>query len=212
MKFYLPLLISLACIVSCNTDRTAEIGRLDSVSDTFGEAQLSFKERDVQLESIHLSHPSFKPGKFNDLMSHLIMHDTIGVFCTEQEQLDVRYIVQHYSKSLLCMKKEVRVKCPMGNKFFQINENQTYLLKKDSIYQVKFTAHADFKKQIGNRLTGRKLRLCTTPNMDQLQFMIVKGKPHVFVSYSYPLCDTLMAFEFKNNTLKVQSLERVKLN
>jgi hypothetical protein len=182
------------------------------VSAAFKEAPLVFKDREVLLNSIHLRHPNFKTGKFKELMSKLVMHDTIGVYCTEQENLDIRYSIKHYSQSLLCFEKDIRVKCPMGNKSFQLKELQTYFLKNDSIYEVHFAAHAQFKKKLEADLAKRKLRLCTAPNMDQLQFMIRKGKPFVRVTYSYPLCDTLVPFSFQKNTLKVNSLEWVKLN
>ena len=212
MKLIVPFFLLFLASTSCNTDTTAEKGRLNLVSDAFSEAQLPYKERDVQLTSIHLRHPNFVSSKFQSLMHHLVMHDTIGVYCTEQENLNVEYRVKHFSKSLLCFQKEVRVKCPMGNKSFQLKEIQTYFLKNDSIYEVKFAAHADFKKHIVEQLAERKLRLCTAPNMDQLQFMIRKGKPFVGVTYSYPLCDTLMPFVFEKNTLKVNALELVKLD
>ena len=77
---------------------------------------------------------------------------------------------------------------------------------------MKFIAHADFKRKVEKQLAERKIRLCTAPNMDQLQFMIRNGKPLVSVSYSYPLCDTVMPFEFEKNTLKVNSLDLVRLN
>lgn len=212
MKWCFPFFLCFVLLLACNTDRTAEKGRLDAVSSTFSEIQLTVQDRDVQLKSIHLKHPNFVAGKFKDLISNLVMHDTIGVYCTEQEYLDVRYEIKHYSKSLLCFQKDVRVKCPMGNKSFQLKEIQTYFLRNDSIYQVKFDGHADFKRKLEKQLSTRKLQLCTAPNMDQLQFMIRKGKPFVQVSYSYPLCDTLMPFALEKNTLKVMSLNPVILH
>lgn len=211
MKWFFSFSFSIVLLFACNTDRSAEKGRLDAVSAAFNESFLSFSDREVQLKSIHIKHPRFLTGKFKDLIANLVMHDTIGVYCTEQEYLDVRYEVKHYSKSLLCFQKDVRVKCPMGNKSFQLKEIQTYFLRNDSIFQVKFDAHADFKRKIEKQLSERKLQLCTAPNMDQLQFMIRNGKPLVHVSYSYPLCDTLMPFAFEKNTLKVLSLNLVKL-
>mgnify|MGYP006149031885 FL=1 len=120
----------LLCVLqSCNTDRTAENERLDLVAACLDEAQLSMKQQDVQLKSIHLNYPKLSVKRFNEWMQHMVQRDTIGVYCTEQEYLDITYKVEHFSKSLLCLSKLVKVKCPMGNKNFQLNEVQCKPLK-----------------------------------------------------------------------------------
>jgi hypothetical protein len=211
MKFLVPFLLFCLLLTSCNTDRTAENGRLALVSGSFGEAQLSFEQKAVQLNSIQLSYPKFSSKRFNSLIKHLVERDTIGVFCTEQENLDITYKVEHFSKSLLCLSKLVKVKCPMGNKNFQFNEVQMYFLKNDSIFNVDFEAHADFKKDLATKLEARSMVRCTKPDLNQLNFILRKGKFYVHVPYDFPMCDTVIPFKFDKNTVKVASLTPVKL-
>lgn len=211
MKFLVPFI--LVCLLwSCNTDRTAENGRLALVSSSFGEVQLPFEQKSVQLNSIQLSYPKFSSKPFNSLIKHLVERDTIGVFCTEQENLNVTYKVEHFSKSLFCLSKLVKVKCPMGNKNFQFNEVQTYFLKNDSIFNVEFEAHANFKKDLATQLETRSMRRCTKPDLNQMNFILRKGKFYVHVPYDFPMCDTIIPFKFAKNTVKVASLTPVKLN
>jgi hypothetical protein len=197
---------------SCNTDRTAENERLEMVSRSFRESQLSSKQMDVQLKTIHLNYPKFLSKTFNALILDLVKKDTIGVFCAEQEYLDISYNVEHYSKSLLCMSKFVKVTCPMGNKDFQFKEVQTYFLRNDSIFSVKFEPHADFKRNITARLENRIQRRCTKPDLNRIDIVLRKGSFFVHVPYDYPLCDTLMPFNFGKNTVKVASLTPVSKN
>jgi hypothetical protein len=211
MKFLVPFLLICLLLTSCNTDRTAENGRLALVSGSFEDAQLSFEQKAVQLNSIQLSFPKFSSKKFNSLVKQLVEHDTIGVFCTEQEYLNITYKVEHFSKSLLCLSKLVKVKCPMGNKNFQFNEVQTYFLNNDSIFKVDFEAHADFKKDIAAKLETRSMSRCTKPDLNQMKFIIRKGEFYVHVSYDFPMCDTNIPFKFGKNTVKVASLTPVKL-
>jgi hypothetical protein len=209
MKFSIILSVFLCVLQSCNTDRTAENERLDLVSACLDEAQLSTKQQDVQLKSIHLNYPMLSVKRFNEWMQHMVQRDTIGVFCTEQEYLDITYKVEHFSKSLLCVSKLVKVKCPMGNKNFQLNEVQTYFLKNDSIYEVDFEAHADFTKSIENKLQTRSMSRCTQPDMNRLDFLLRKGNFFVHVPYDFPMCDTIIPFQFETNTVKVASLTPV---
>lgn len=211
MKFSIILSVFLCVLQSCNTDRTAENERLDLVAACLDEAQLSMKQQDVQLKSIHLNYPKLSVKRFNEWMQHMVQRDTIGVFCTEQEYLDITYKVEHFSKSLLCLSKLVKVKCPMGNKNFQLNEVQTYFLKNDSIFQVDFEAHADFTKSIANKLETRSMSRCTQPDMNRLEFILRKGKLFVHVPYDFPMCDTIIPFQFEKNTVKVASLTPVKV-
>jgi hypothetical protein len=206
----LVLLILWMVFPSCNTDRTAENKRLTLVSRSFQDPQLSSKQKDVQLNTIHLNYPKFLSKPFNSLILNLVKKDTIGVFCAEQEYLDISYKVEHYSKSLLCMSKFVKVTCPMGNKDFQFKEVQTYFLKNDSIFTVTFEPHADFKRNITSRLENRIQRRCTKPDLNRIDIVLRKGSFFVHVPYDYPLCDTLMPFTFGKNTVKVKSLIPVK--
>lgn len=210
MKFLVPFILFCLLLPSCNTDRTAENGRLDSVAACLDEAQLSTKQQDVQLKSIHLNYPKLSVKRFNEWMQHMVQRDTIGVFCTEQEYLDITYKVEHFSKSLLCFTKLVKVKCPMGNKNFQLNDVETYFLKNDSIFPVDFEAHADFTKAIASKLETRSIHRCTQPNMSSLDFILRKGKFFVHVPYDFPMCDTIMPFKFEKNTIKVNALTPVK--
>jgi hypothetical protein len=136
----------------------------------------------------------------------------IGVFCTEQENLNITYNVEHFSKNLLCLSKLVKVKCPMGNKNFQINEVQTYFQNNDSIFKVEFEAHADFKKDLLTQLEDRSMSRCTKPDLNQLNFILRKGKFYVHVPYDFPMCNTEIPFSFGKNTVKVASLSPVDLN
>jgi hypothetical protein len=211
MKFSIILSVFLFVLQSCNTDRTAENERLDLVASCLDEAQLSMKQEDVQLKSIHLNYPKLSVKRFNAWMQHMVQRDTIGVFCTEQEYLDITYKVEHFSKSLLCLSKLVKVKCPMGNKNFQLNEVQTYFLKNDSIFKVDFEAHADFTKSIASKLETRSMSRCTQPDMNRLDFLLCKGNFFVHVPYDFPMCDTIIPFKFEKNTVKVASLIPVKV-
>lgn len=211
MKFSIILGVFLCVLQSCNTDRTAENERLDLVASCLDEAQLSTKQQDVQLNSIHLNYPKLSVKRFNEWMQHMVQRDTIGVFCTEQEYLDITYKVEHFSNSLLCLSKLVKVKCPMGNKNFQLNEVQTYFLKNDSIFKVDFEAHANFTKSIANKLETRSMSRCTQPDMNRLDFLLRKGHFFAHVPYDFPMCDTIIPFKFGKNTVKVASLTPVKL-
>ena len=211
MKFSIILGVFLCVLQSCNTDRTAENERLDLVASCLNEAQLSTKQQDVQLNSIHLNYPKLSVKRFNEWMQHMVQRDTIGVFCTEQEYLDITYKVEHFSNSLLCLSKLVKVKCPMGNKNFQLNEVQTYFLKNDSIFKVDFEAHANFTKSIANKLETRSMSRCTQPDMNRLDFLLRKGHFFAHVPYDFPMCDTIIPFKFGKNTVKVASLTPVKL-
>jgi hypothetical protein len=211
MKFSIILSVFLCVLQSCNTDRTAENERLDLVASCLDEAQLSMKQEDVQLKSIHLNYPMLTIKRFNEWMQHMVQRDTIGVFCTEQEYLDITYRVEHFSKSLLCLSKLVKVKCPMGNKNFQLKEVQTYFLKNDSIFQVDFEAHADFTKSIASQLETRSMSRCTQPDVNRLDFLLRKGNFYVHVPYDFPMCDTIIPFKFEKNTVKVASLIPVKV-
>ena len=211
MKFSIILGVFLCVLQSCNTDRTAENERLDLVASCLNEAQLSTKQQDVQLNSIHLKYPKLSVKRFNEWMQHMVHRDTIGVFCTEQEYLDITYKVEHFSNSLLCLSKLVKVKCPMGNKNFQLNEVQTYFLKNDSIFKVDFEAHANFTKSIANKLETRSMSRCTQPDMNRLDFLLRKGHFFAHVPYDFPMCDTIIPFKFGKNTVKVASLTPVKL-
>lgn len=212
MKVTVMFLVFIGLLQSCNTDRTAENERLTLVSRSFGEAQIPFKQKDIQLKSIRLNYPYLSSGSFKSLLKHLIQRDTIGVFCTEQEYLNITYKVEHFSKSLLCLSKLVKVKCPMGNKDFQVNEVQTYFLNKDSIFKVDFVAHADFEKKIASKLETRSMSRCTKPDLNQLDFILRNGEFYVHVPYDFPMCDTTMPFIFGKNTVKVATLTPVKLN
>jgi hypothetical protein len=212
MKFLVTLLLFCLVLPSCNTDRTAEKERLELVSGSFGEAQLTFVQKSVQLNSIQLNYPNFSSKIFNSLVKQLILRDTIGVFCTEQENLNITYKVEHYSKNLLCLSKLVKVKCPMGNKNFQINEVQTYFQNNDSIFKVEFEAHANFKKDLLTQLDERSMSRCTKPDLNQLNFILRKGKFYVHVPYDFPMCNTEIPFRFEKNTVKVASLSPVDLN
>jgi hypothetical protein len=212
MKFLVSFLLFCLLLPSCNTDRTAENERLALVSAAFGEVQLSFEQKAVQMKSIQINYPKFSSKRFNALVKQLILHDTIGVFCTEQENLNITYNVEHLSKNLLCLSKLVKVKCPMGNKNFQINEVQTYFQNNDSIFKVDFEAHADFKKDLVSKLETRSMSRCAKPNLNQLNFILRKGKFYVHVPYDFPMCDTIIPFKFAKNTVKVASLTPVKLN
>ncbi|MEN9988432.1 MAG: hypothetical protein RLZZ585_1471 [Bacteroidota bacterium] len=209
MKFIVIFSVLLCLLQSCNTDRTAENERLDLVTSCLDEVQLSTKQQDVQLKSIHLNYPKLSDKRFNDWMLHMVQRDTIGVYCTEQEYLDITYKVEHFSKSLFCLSKLVKVKCPMGNKNFQLNEVQTYFLKNDSIFKVDFEAHADFTKSIANKLETRSMRRCTQPDMNRLEFLLRKGHFYVRVPYDFPMCDTIIPFKFEKNTVKVASLTSI---
>ena len=211
MKFSIILGVFLCVLQSCNTDRTAENERLDLVASCLNEAQLSTKQQDVQMNSIHLNYPKLSVKRFNEWMQHMVQRDTIGVFCTEQEYLDITYKVEHFSNSLLCLSKLVKVKCPMGNKNFQLNEVQTYFLKNDSIFKVDFEAHANFTKSIANKLETRSMSRCTQPDMNRLDFLLRKGHFFAHVPYDFPMCDTIIPFKFGKNTVKVASLTPVKL-
>ena len=212
MKRIVVFLLLMSVLQSCNTDRTAENERLALVSASFGETQLPFKQKDVLLTNIHLNYPKLPSNRFQSLVKQLILRDTIGVFCTEQEYLDITYRVEHFSKNLLSMAKLVKVKCPMGNKDFQLNEVQTYFLKNDSVYKVAFEPHADFSKQLLSKLETRSMNRCTKPDMNRLEFILRKGKCYVHVPYDFPLCDTIMPFKFEKNTVKVASLTPVTKN
>jgi hypothetical protein len=211
MKVTVMFLLFIGLLQSCNTDRTAENERLSLVSRSFGEGQLPFIQKDIQLKSIRLNYPNLSSSTFKSLLKHLVQRDTIGVFCTEQEYLNITYKVEHFSKSLLCLSKLVKVKCPMGNKDFQVNEVQTYFLKKDSIFKVDFVAHADFQKKISSKLESRSMSRCTKPDLTQLDFILRKGKFYVHVPYDFPMCDTIMPFNFGKNTVKVETLSPVDL-
>gem|GEM_PF-3529785 len=211
MKLIVIFMVSWCVLQSCNTDRTAENRRLDLVAVSFGEAQLPMNQKDVQLKSIHLNYPNLSVKSFNELIHRMVQRDTIGVFCTEQEYLDITYHLEHYSKSLLCLTKHVKVKCPMGNKNFQFNEVQTYFLHHDSIFIVDFEAHADFKKDLATKLETRSMKRCTKPDLNQMNFIIRKGKFYVHVPYDFPMCDMDMPFNFGKNTIKVASLTPVNL-
>ncbi len=209
MKIIVVFLLLMCVLQSCNTDRTAENERLALVSSTLSEAQLPFNQKDVQLKSIRLNYPNLSSKKFKSLLKNLVQRDTIGVFCTEQEYLNITYKVEHFSKSLLCLSKVVKVKCPMGNKDFQVNEVQTYFLKKDSVFKVDFVAHADFKKKIAAKLEKRSISRCTKPDLNQMDFILRKGKFYAHVPYDFPMCDTTIPFNFGKNTVKVASLTPV---
>ncbi|MEN9972106.1 MAG: hypothetical protein RIS20_453 [Bacteroidota bacterium] len=211
MKVTIMFLLFIGLLQSCNTDRTAENERLALVSSTLSEAQLPYIQKDIQLKSISLNYPNLTSKAFKSLLKHLIKRDTIGVFCTEQEYLNITYKVEHFSKSLLCLSKVVKVKCPMGNKDFQVNEVQTYFLKKDSVFKVDFVAHADFKKKIAAKLETRSVSRCTKPDLNQMDFILRKGKFYAHVPYDFPMCDTTIPFKFGKNTVKVASLTLVKL-
>jgi hypothetical protein len=99
----------------------------------------------------------------------------------------------------------------MGNKNFQFNEVQMYFLKNDSIFNVDFEAHADFKKDLATKLEARSMVRCTKPDLNQLNFILRKGKFYVHVPYDFPMCDTVIPFKFDKNTVKVASLTPVKL-
>jgi len=204
-------LLFIGLLQSCNTDRTAENERLALVSGSLAEAQLPFEQKDIQLKSIRLNYPNLSSSSFKSLIKHLVQRDTIGVFCTEQEYLNITYKVEHFSKSLLCLSKLVKVKCPMGNKDFQVNEVQTYFLNKDSIFKVDFVAHADFEKKIIAQLETRNMSRCTKPDLNQMEFILRKGKFYLHVPYDFPMCDTIMPVNFGKNTVKVASLTTVKL-
>lgn len=206
MKFSIILTVFLCVLQSCNTDRTAENERLSLVSASFGETQLPFQQKDVLLTNIHLNYPKLPSKRFQSLVKQLILRDTIGVFCTEQEYLNITYRVEHFSKNLLSMSKLVKVKCPMGNKDFQINEVQTYFLKNDSVFKIAFEPHADFSKQLLSKLETRSMRRCTKPDMNRLDFILRKGNFYVHVPYDFPMCDTIIPFKFEKNTVKVSSL------
>jgi len=212
MKITIMFLLFIGLLHSCNTDRTAENERLSLVSGTLEEVQLPFHQKDIQLKIIRLNYPNLSSKSFNALLKHLVQRDTIGVFCTEQEYLNITYKVEHFSKSILCLSKVVKVKCPMGNKDFQVNDVQTYFLKNDSLYKVEFVAHADFEKKISAKLETRSMSRCTKPDLNQMEFILRKGKFYVHVPYDFPMCDTLMPFNFGKNTVKVASLTPVKLS
>ena len=211
MKIIVGFLLLMSVLQSCNTDRTAENERLALVSNSLVEAQLPFKQRDIQLKSIRLNYPNLSSSSFKSLIKQLVQRDTIGVFCTEQEYLNITYKVEHFSKSLLCLSKLVKVKCPMGNKDFQVNEVQTYFLKKDSIFKVDFVAHADFEKKIAAKLETRSMSRCTKPDLNQIDIILRNGKFYVHVPYDFPMCDTIMPVNFGKNTVKVAALTPVKL-
>jgi hypothetical protein len=211
MKIIVVFLLLMSVLPSCNTDRTAENERLALVSSSLSEAQLSFNQKDIELKSIRLNYPNLSSKTFKSLLKHLVQRDTIGVFCTEQEYLNITYKVEHFSKSLLCLSKLVKVKCPMGNKDFQVKEVQTYFLKEDSIFKVDFVAHADFEKKIASQLETRSMRRCTNPDLNQMDFILRKGKFYVNIPYDSPMCDTLMPFNFGKKTVKVARLTPVKL-
>jgi hypothetical protein len=211
MKIIVVFLLLMSVLQSCNTDRTAENERLALVSNSLAEAQLPFKQKDIQLKSIRLNYPNLSSRTFKSLLKHLVQRDTIGVFCTEQEYLNITYNVEHYSKNLLCLSKLVKVKCPMGKKDFQVKEIQTYFLKKDSIFKVDFVAHADFEKKIADKLETRSMSRCTKPDLNQIDIILRKGKFYVHVPYDFPMCDTIMSVNFGKNTVKVASLTPVKL-
>ena len=211
MKVTIIFLLFICLLQSCNTDRTAENERLAMVSGSLVEAELPFKQKDIQLKSIRLNYPNLSSKTFKSLLKHLVKHDTIGVFCTEQEYLNITYKVEHFSKSLLCLSKLVKVKCPMGNKDFQVNEVQTYFLKEDSIFKVDFVAHADFEKKIAAKLETRSMSRCTKPDLNQMDFILRKGKFYVQVPYDFPMCDTIMPVNFGKNTVKVAALTPVIL-
>ncbi len=212
MKFTIIFSVFVCVLQSCNTDRTAENRRLDLVATSLNEAQLSMNQKDIQLKSIHLKYPNLSSKSFSQLIHHMVQRDTIGVFCTEQEYLDITYNVEHFSKSLLCLTKCVKVKCPMGNKKFQFNEVQTYLLRNDSIFKVDFVAHTNFKKEIELKLENRSNHRCPQPDFYRVEFILRKGKFLVHVPYDFPMCDTIMPFSYEKNTVKVKQLTPVKLN
>ncbi len=211
MKFSFIFSVFLCVLQSCNTDRTAENGRLNLVAASFSEVQLPLKQKDIQLKSVHLNYPNLTSKRFNEWILHMIQRDTIGVFCTEQEYLDITYKVEHFSKSLLCLSKLIKVKCPMGNKNFQLNEVQTYFLKNDSIFKVEFVSHANFKKEITTKLETRSISRCTQPDFNRVEFILRKGKFYVHVPYDFPMCDTIIPFQFEKNTVKVASLIPVRI-
>ena len=99
----------------------------------------------------------------------------------------------------------------MGNKDFQVNEVQTYFLKEDSIFKVDFVAHADFKKKIAAKLETRSMSRCTKPDLNQMDFILRKGKFYLQVPYDFPMCDTIMPVNFGKNTVKVAALTPVIL-
>jgi len=210
MKIFLSTFILCCVLFSCNTDRTVENTRLKWVTDAMKEAQFSTNQINVQLQHIRLNYPTSGVPRFNSFMKRLIERDTIGVFCVDQEDLDISYQVEHASKSLWCLSKTVHVKCPMGNKAFHFHETFSYYVKKDSIFQVKMMAHADFKKKLAQQLETRNMRRCSQPDFNRLEFQLKKGKYFVRVPYDFPLCDTLMPFEFRQNTVKVVDLNLIR--
>ena len=73
MKFSFIFSVFLCVLQSCNTDRTAENGRLNLVAASFSEVQLPLKQKDIQLKSVHLNYPNLTSKRFNEWILHMLV-------------------------------------------------------------------------------------------------------------------------------------------
>ncbi len=199
-------LLAIIILVSCGHENPARLTQFDLLEKSAKSKPLAQTHGHLQTANIRITYPKFGQHPFNELMGHLLMLDTTGVYCVEQRSLVISYQVRWATKNVLSLRQEVVLDCPMSQGKRKTTIEHLYTFLNDTIYKLELEGSPALLQEIQVALKKRTAPYCSPPKIEEVFPVIHRGRLEVTPHYGSTLCDTT----FRRSTIQRKDLRIIR--
>jgi hypothetical protein len=181
---------ALIILSSCGHENPARLTQFDLLENSAKAKPLRQTNGRLQTTNIQIEYPQFGKHPFSQLMGHLLMLDTTGVYCIGQKSLEIKYQVRWATKNVLSLSQEVVVDGSMSQGKRKTTIEHLYTLLNDTIYKLELEGSPTLLQEIQLALKKRTAPYCSPPKIEEVFPLIHRGHLEVTPHYGSALCDT----------------------
>lgn len=182
--------LAMFILASCGHENAARLTQFDLLEHSAKAKPLVQTAGFLQTTTIQITYPQFGKHPFSQLMRHLLLLDTTGVYCVGQRSLDIHYQVRWATKNVLSLRQDVVLDCPMSQGKRKTTIEHLYTLLNDTIYKLELEGSPTLLQEIQVALKKRTAPYCSPPKIEEVFPIIHKGHLEVTPHYGSSLCDT----------------------
>lgn len=195
-------ILAIFVLAGCGHENPARLTQFDLLENCAKAKPLKQTVGHLQTTNIQITYPQFGKHPFSQLMSHLLLLDTTGVYCVGQRALDITYQVRWATKNVLSLRQEVLLDCPMSQGKRKTTIEHLYTLLNDTIYKLNVEGSPTLLQEIQVALKKRTAPYCSPPKIEEVFPVIHRGHIEVTPHYASALCDTT----FRRTTIQRKDL------
>lgn len=198
-------ILAIFVLASCGHENPARLTQFDLLEKSAKAKPLKQTVGHLQTANIQIAYPQFGKHPFSQLMKHLLLLDTTGVFCIGQQSIDITYQVRWATENVLSLCQEVVLDCPISQGKRKTTIEHLYTFVNDTIYKLNLEGSPTLLQEIQVALKKRTAPYCSPPKIEEVFPVIHRGHLEVTPHYASALCDTT----FTRSTIQRKDLRLI---